>query len=533
MWRIELLVVWCLCLFVLVIASSLQPSPIHDNSIPELSSSWVPLEPAEALNYFSASEVCRAFKHRISFCEKLPRKRPEDSMPEFCGGAKRGKTDNMQNSCPNRDSMFFRHASTHTDSHLAVIDLITVMLTKMRRNRLVLIGDSMSRQQMEVALCDLWRHGYRMNSKNRLEFSMDLEVGMMLGDHHINESVIMQFRDKKFHFELIWLVPSLWPAQNWNYVKEQMQKIPPRSAIVVVNMGLHMYHPKPEDLQLYESQFELLFNHTVATLLHSDNQQYVFYRETAAQHFPTFDGSAYESEAPVHFFAIGKVLRGSKSLGISSLNMSLLIKSDHHYLYRCQPLTNSNALVHQYWRNALAIKALRRMQLLSSMSFSMFSELSSSSQSISEGLLLHQYPISFIPAVQRHYKQQQSTNKVASYVALDPKTPLRSLLGNNDNPRVMTKRRLRNAARKSAKENQVQTLKSPPTDTDASLTGYANGVTLLSFYLETAGRFDLHAQNTDCSHFCPSPLLWQPLWEQLLLHAHAIVYERTLLKKVK
>ncbi len=35
------------------------------------------------------------------------------------------------------------------------------------------------------------------------------------------------------------------------------------------------------------------------------------------------------------------------------------------------------------------------------------------------------------------------------------------------------------------------------------------------FYEVTAGRHDLHAIGTDCTHFCPSPIIWYPLWEEI------------------
>jgi hypothetical protein len=38
---------------------------------------------------------------------------------------------------------------------------------------------------------------------------------------------------------------------------------------------------------------------------------------------------------------------------------------------------------------------------------------------------------------------------------------------------------------------------------------------IAKFHEITAGRHDLHAIGTDCTHFCPSPILWYPLWQEL------------------
>ncbi len=35
------------------------------------------------------------------------------------------------------------------------------------------------------------------------------------------------------------------------------------------------------------------------------------------------------------------------------------------------------------------------------------------------------------------------------------------------------------------------------------------------FYEVTAGRHDMHAIGTDCTHYCPSPILWYPLWQEI------------------
>jgi hypothetical protein len=35
------------------------------------------------------------------------------------------------------------------------------------------------------------------------------------------------------------------------------------------------------------------------------------------------------------------------------------------------------------------------------------------------------------------------------------------------------------------------------------------------FHEVTAGRHDFHASGTDCTHFCGSPIVWYPLWEEI------------------
>jgi hypothetical protein len=45
---------------------------------------------------------------------------------------------------------------------------------------------------------------------------------------------------------------------------------------------------------------------------------------------------------------------------------------------------------------------------------------------------------------------------------------------------------------------------------------------IAKFHEITAGRHDMHAIGTDCTHFCPSPIIWYPLWEELyyIIHGH-------------
>ena len=40
-------------------------------------------------------------------------------------------------------------------------------------------------------------------------------------------------------------------------------------------------------------------------------------------------------------------------------------------------------------------------------------------------------------------------------------------------------------------------------------------VHIAKFHEVTAGRHDMHAIGTDCTHFCPSPILWYPLWQNI------------------
>jgi hypothetical protein len=46
--------------------------------------------------------------------------------------------------------------------------------------------------------------------------------------------------------------------------------------------------------------------------------------------------------------------------------------------------------------------------------------------------------------------------------------------------------------------------------------GVSNSIGIIPFFNITAARYDLHTQFAeDCTHFCKSPLLWLPMWDNI------------------
>lgn len=488
-----------LLIFTAAMCSKLQPNPSEDNVVEEIASSWVPMLPSEAFNHFTRAEVCRAFRNRPVECsQRISQRKLSDSFNDRCTSLNSIRTKKSTSPttkskfppCPYAESAFFRHSSSsaETSGDFTLVDVILIMITQLHRHRLVLVGDSISRQQVESSLCELLRRGYSVDATNPLDYVLKLKHGQSFRNYTLTKSDMAAIPDHKFHIELVYLQPTFWPSYNWPRVQEKLERIPPRSAVVIMNMGLHLYHPNPEVLPVYENQFEMLFNHTMATLLNSTNRQLVFYRESSAQHFPTFDGSFYEVELPPE--------------DLSPQPMDPL----NQLSYRCHPFRDSDSLVHQYWRNALAIKVLRKLNILGALSFSAFSDVTSFSAKMADGLKSHMYPPSFVSfleqwlQIKNNHTQASESKRNVSMSVVPRKQPLS----------VADKRR------------QLLGLSATDSDEDYHLPVYHGGITLLSFYMETSARYDLHSKNTDCSHFCQSPMLWLPIWQQLILHLRAI-----------
>lgn len=331
-----------------------------------LADEWKLMSESEALNYYTAYELC-AIRNDDS-CQSLHL--PENSFTtndfyKSCLLHNYGAFGSGVN-CGFPYGALFRHKSISPQSW-AILDIVYKLLEE-SRNTIVFFGDSVTRQQLADATCVIRRFGFEVEDYGG---SWDnLEHRSIKFPVDINSDSIKQFssrfgshiaEDQPFFHIYFYIVE----AGQLN-PKVQLDAIIGNSnthgkLTVVVNMGLHYHaHLHEHAVENYETDMLVLLENMKEYVM---NGHIFLFRETSAQHFATIDGS-YK----------GRFLPEFRNDSVRIVKKAKYFPSQYHYLadqlfyipdaenhrfsFDCVPLSSEKAWKSQNWKNEVIEKVI-------------------------------------------------------------------------------------------------------------------------------------------------------------------------------
>lgn len=313
---------------------------------------WFSMHHDEALNYYTAHELCR-----IANNDAL-----ELKIGELCKLVPGNLGDCQSTVHP---GALMRHRSISPQSH-HLVDLVKAMRLH-GSNTIFLIGDSVTRQHFDDALCSLTRDGLNpRRCANVPPYAACAEQSL---------SNVPRDQEVIHGLELIDLADNLggifrvimhhWGDNSITALKQQLSSSWIQGvALIVFNFGLHA-NSEAQMQDLIEAKLPHMIS------LAQEMKHVVVFRETTAQHFPTptglFGDFKYEDffnnrdyDNTISFVST----RASKLQLAPPLAPSMRIVGPDTVPgmnFDCQPIVSEDALIAQNYRNRMAKHALSKM----------------------------------------------------------------------------------------------------------------------------------------------------------------------------
>lgn len=444
-----------------------------------LHSQWEKITANDALNYFTSYEICLWYRREIE-CK--------DHFSHIEGAGDLGVC-NTPSYC-RVNSLLMKHKSTQPwPDGKTILDIILLM-KKHGGNTLFLIGDSVSSQMQDDAECNLRRYNLMVNRHivSFDNFPSKSFVAIDLIDSNSNSTLISDIP----YFRIIVISDSYKYSSNsfeeinigsYDIIQYYLTHGPVTNSkqLFIFNTGLHFTisdNSNPEVLDAHNLKYKTLIRHLIYNVSQDliKNDHIVMYRETSAQHFKTkngiFSGDKNIKDIERSFFS-------AKQNRMSLIQLlgyrSGMIRSDDF------ELDNAN----------LESKLLKIKNLPKSKHFidNFLIQYLDSSRPLND--LLEENNIKVVINDKEFYLYHPQNYPETDFYGCKPIDNLEALYEQDILNRI------------AVKEIEDSKLK----------------IGIIYFHNITAGRWDLHQSSYgvygDCTHFCNTPLLWQPVWNQI------------------
>lgn len=341
-----------------------------------LTEQWIPLSQSEALNYYTAHEVC-SLTHQIG-CDDEPGALQDCSIHEW-GVISTGRP------CSNNQGSFMRHESTQPWPHSKMLADLIRLMRRQGSNTLFLVGDSITSQHFSDAVCSSRRAGFqikRYKKQKTYEFIDDgFEILPQLVplDEDEQKAIEKEYTMNSVSppFFQVLLIAYCRDEPTLEQVEETVTKLLSDEDLVrgkatfIINTGLHFATFGSEIYEKYLTSFLEYF------LKLAKDDHVVIFRETSAQHFQTstgaYDKSIKKKALEDDVTLVSPISLVAERAGIFSSNQTSLVKQlagNRHVIlpqerpnlnYRCAPLKGMEAVEAQNWHNKLMADTLRKI----------------------------------------------------------------------------------------------------------------------------------------------------------------------------
>jgi hypothetical protein len=345
---------------------------ISDEFMRNLTRQWIPMDVYESMNYFTLYEICQKFTlRRPDWCSVLFRNAESLEHHLNCSIDEPGisRDQQMLSVCPNLSGAFYRHHSTifPYPKGNTIVDFIVLCL-KNGIDTLYLVGDSMTRQHQSDLYCQLRRYGLHVDFIKKALYIRDF--GKFLTDNSISFDSWLLFKDNKnnsfptFSIKRVNYAHPQDHKSSWSTIQAELEGHRSASIVVLFNVGLHFNDPHNGEIDKMYSEF---FSYALKTLI-GKNRQFIMFRETSAQHWPTKYG-LFEKWSfgyfPNAFDPMKDPVKRLFQLKNDSFNREDLKKLYPSYLFTtgtgCQPILTKEQYENQNWRNQIAFKILKEI----------------------------------------------------------------------------------------------------------------------------------------------------------------------------
>ena len=428
---------------------------------------WHTISFAEALNYFTPFEVCQLFLlNEIGNSINCSYFSTKFLVEEKCNLDSEG-ISRAQPKCGRNFGAALRHVSTKLwPKTRNVGDLLTEM-TRMGDNTVIFLGDSMSGQQASDAFCNLQRLGYNCTRYcTGCAESSDFE-NLLTGkpNFYVHNPQSSSKAEHPYFQVLHVLFEHLRSADTYEIAEQSMQsilrgiidsKFVKGRILLVVNIGLHL-----KTVDSYRQSLRWLFKYFSSPLFLSffdekkTKRPIIVFRETSAQHFRSATGEFpwYDTTFDWSFPAhLTNEIQGK----FSYAQLTYLIISEFLQIFS---ITGNLSRIDG---NSVEVGAVQRAES----TLPTFA----AQRNSNEKALLKAVDESYSCVPVRSHKQLESQNWRGALLQ-----------------EVLDELRLRDS------------------------------IPVIPFFNLTAARHDLHSRaQKDCSHYCQAPLLWLPVWDNLV-----------------
>ena len=443
-----------------------------------LYSHWEKIPINEALYYFTSYELCLWYRSDTECKDHFPHINEAGNNNEC----------NTNNYC-HPSSLLMKHKSTKPwPEGKTLLDIITLM-KRHNANTLFLIGDSVSSQMQDDAFCNLRRYNIEVTRKviSFSEFPLKSFVAI-----DINK------QDKGLpYFRIILISDSYGYGSSefdqinigsFDIIQHYLSHGPVTNAtnLFVFSTGLHFtFNYEETKLDEYEEnikRYEQLMTHLVNNVMRNLLLQghVVLFRETSAQHFKTKSGM-FKSKTNLNLQLLEEVYFNQEKSRLSWIQLlgyrsGVLSSEDFFSRNPTLELSNTSTTTHIPGRvlDSLLLHHLEDIENI---------------EDIEKYLSKHNTDV-FLNQ-KKYILYEPNTVPSVDYYGCKAIESLDYLYEQNYLNRIAIEK--------------IQ---------DSNLS-----IGIVYFHNITAARWDLHVSDYgvygDCTHFCNTPLLWQPAWNQI------------------
>lgn len=328
----------------------------------EYHNDWVSMSPVEALNYYTLGEVCKLWNGvENGLCKSYPEENLSDCGITWLNDGRHSDF------CTNNIGSMLRYQSSKPwPESRNILDLIRMMKSN-GSNTVVLIGDSITTQQLSATRCILRRFGVLAGdiSFGKMSSGGPLDIIRVADPTGENNGVY-------FQIIMLWITPKdETDAQNIHaIIRSNMENRGVNGKVVyVVNAGAH-YHP---------SQYKL-YHDTMKVWLQMFIKEFIFrgdmviFRETSAVHFDSNDrsfdlmsGSA-DPTVPTSAMLTDQTSKFVRTSPSNAFGRAILLDNNSTHLplvdpalftqQYCQPFNEAHQARNQNWHNLVIHKLL-------------------------------------------------------------------------------------------------------------------------------------------------------------------------------
>ena len=331
------------------------------------SSDWVPMTQSEALNYYTAFEICIAasgseFSGNLNFTNK------KCNFPFGQAGYKNKFHINTAKHrvCGNRWGHFLRHVSTKPWPYSRTFIDIVFYMHKRGSNTIVFMGDSLTAQHYADTMYAVERAGLIVSGcvfKKMFPFPENIQFPHGCYCYNIAD------KQKAFFRVIYFGIGS--DISYEGYLKSVISNntLIHGKVLFIANIGLH-FHRGPDEVRYRSFLFEFL---SILSDFVTQGHIVVF-RESSAQHFHTptgeypderLEGVYPENNENVTSYVSTLAFRIGFEFAESGLSTDKILtpQNTHGLSYVCRPIPSEEAAIKGNFRNIILFEVIHQMKL--------------------------------------------------------------------------------------------------------------------------------------------------------------------------